>query len=80
MSVLEPLPVVFTAQSKLYFYCRDAVCEYVFRHGAIPINPFRAFGYFLDDRVERDLVRQANNNLLRRAVAVRRWPMRAGRR
>ena len=117
MSSTEPLPVVFTAQSKLHYYRRDAVCEFVFRNGAIPLHPFRLFGYFLDDRVERDLVRQANNNLLRRAdelwvfgeevsdgvlfeiqyarelgktirfftiasraVAVSRWPIRAGRR
>ena len=59
------LPVVFTAQSKLYFYCRDAICEFVFNQGAVPVNPFRLYGYFLADRVDRDLIRQANNNLIR---------------
>jgi hypothetical protein len=59
-------PVVFTAQSKLHFYCRDAVCEFVFKQGAIPVNPFRLYEYFLADRVDRDLVRQANNNLIRK--------------
>src|SRR5580704_15510026 len=57
--------VVFTAQSKREFYCRDAVCEYVFRQGRIPLNPFRVFGYFLGDRVDRDVVRAGNNNLIR---------------
>jgi hypothetical protein len=61
----DPLPVVFTAQSKVYFYCRDAVCEFVFSKGAVPVNPFRVFEYFLGDRVERNLVRQGNNNLIR---------------
>ncbi len=65
MSLTKSLPVVFTAQSKVFFYCRDAVCEYVFQNDAIPINPFRVFEYFLGDRVERDLVRQGNNNLIR---------------
>ena len=56
MSSTEPLPVVFTAQSKVYFYCRDAVCEFVFQNNAVPVNPFRVFEYFLGDRVDRDLV------------------------
>jgi len=64
-SSTAPRPIVFTAQSKKYYYCRDAICEYVFAHGAVPINPFRVFGYFLDDRVERNRVREANNNLIR---------------
>jgi len=65
MSLNHNLPVVFTAQSKAYFYCRDAVCAYVFSKGAVPVNPFRVFEYFLGDRVDRDLVRQGNNNLIR---------------
>lgn len=59
--------IVFTAQSKRHYYCRDAICEFVFRHGAVPLNPFRAFGYFLGDRVDRRLIREANNNLIRLA-------------
>ena len=60
------LPVVFTAQSKLHFYCRDAICEFVFNQGAVPVNPFRLYEYFLGDRVDRDCIRQANNNLIRK--------------
>ena len=48
-------PVVYTAQSKQFFYCRDAVCQFVFENNAIPLNPFRVFDYFLNDRVDRDL-------------------------
>jgi hypothetical protein len=29
------------------------------------MNPFRVFEFFLNDRVERELVRQGNNNLVR---------------
>jgi hypothetical protein len=60
------LTVVFTAQSKLHFYCRDAICEFVFNRGAVPVNPFRLYEYFLSDRVDRDVIRQANNNLIRK--------------
>lgn len=59
-------PIVFTAQSKHYFYCREAVAEFTFAHGAIPINPFLAFGFFLGERVNRELVRQANEALVLR--------------
>lgn len=58
--------LVYTAQSKQHFYCRDAVCEFVFRQGAIPLNPFRTFDYFLGDRVDRDVIRAANYAVLRR--------------
>ena len=56
--------VVFTAQSKRYFYCREAICEFAFSRRAIPLNPFMAFGYFLADRTERDDVREANDAIL----------------
>ncbi len=59
-------PLVFTAQSKRFFYCREAVCEFAFSRGAVPINPFMAFGYFLSDRTDRDDVRRANNALVAR--------------
>jgi len=62
----DEMTVVFTAQSKLHFYCRDAICEFVFKRGAVPVNPFRLYEYFLGDRVDRDTIRQANNNLIRK--------------
>lgn len=65
-----PRPVVYTAQSKQYFYCRDAVCEFVFKQGGIPLHPFRVFDYFLNDRVPRELVREGNLEILRRSDQV----------
>lgn len=67
---MKPNSVIYTAQSKQYFYCRDAVCEFVFSHGCIPINPFRLFDYFLSDRVDRDKVRAANAEMLSRCDEV----------
>lgn len=64
-SSMKQLKTVFTAQSKNNFFCKDAICEYVFNNGYLPVNPFNVFGYFLGDRVERDLVRRGNNQLIR---------------
>ena len=61
----DEMKLVFTAQSKQFFYCRDVVCEFVMRQGFLPINPFRVFDYFLGDRVDRDLIRRGNNQLIR---------------
>ena len=64
-SSISTLPLIFTAQSKKFFYSRDVICEYVFKQGMLPINPFRIFGYFLSDRVPRNIIRQGNNHLVR---------------
>ena len=64
-SSTEEMRVIFTAQSKKYFYCRDVVCEYILNKKMLPINPFRVFDYFLSDRVDRDLIRQGNNHLIK---------------
>lgn len=63
-SPTETMRTVFTAHSKTNYYAKNVICEHVFRNNMIPINPYRCFGYFLDDRVERDVVRQANNQMV----------------
>jgi len=70
MNLIEARTVVYTAQSKVTFYCRDAVCEFVLRQQAVPLHPFRLFEYFLGDRVDRNVVRIGNNNLVRIADEV----------
>jgi hypothetical protein len=67
MSPIDEKRIIFTAQSKKFFYCRDVICAYVLKQGHVPLNPFRVFGYFLGDRVNRDFVRQGNFNLIRLA-------------
>ena len=71
MDVFEPKRIVFTAQSRHLFYCRMLVCKYVLEHGAIPLNPFNLWGYFLYELVDRDLVRLGNNNVVR--IADETW-------
>jgi uncharacterized protein len=65
VSSTDDMKVVFTAQSKVFFYCRDAICEYVLKKGLLPINPFRVFDYFLGDRVDRNIIRRGNNQLIK---------------
>jgi hypothetical protein len=62
----EEKKVVFTAQSCKNFHQRMLICKHAFEKGAIPINPFNVFGYYLYELVERDLVRNGNNNLMKR--------------
>ena len=57
--------MVFTAQSCKNFQ-RMLICKHAFELGVIPINPFNVFGYYLYELVERDLIRNGNNNLMRR--------------
>lgn len=63
-SLNEKKSIVFTAMSKKYFYMRMLVVKYVLEKGCVPINPFMSFDYFLLDTVDRDIVRNANNNLV----------------
>jgi hypothetical protein len=62
----ENKKLVFTAQSCRNFHLRMLICKFVFEQGAVPVNPFNLFGYYLYELVDRDLVRNGNNNLLNR--------------
>ncbi len=70
MNLIEKKPLIFTAQSKKNFFMRMLVCKYVFEHGGVPINPFNVYGYFLNELVDRDLIRNGNNNLISRCDEV----------
>ena len=66
----EEKPIVFTAQSCKNFHQRMLICKYVFEKGAVPVNPFNLFGYYLYELVDRDIVRNGNNNLLKRCDEI----------
>lgn len=57
--------LVYTAMSRHSMFAKEIVCAHVFNCGAVPLNPFSMFGYFLYDMVERDLVRSANAAVIR---------------
>lgn len=63
----ENKKLVFTAMSKHLFYFRMFISTFVLKQNAVPLNPFMTFDYFLLDAVDRDIVREANNNLVKRA-------------
>lgn len=63
-------PLVYTAMSKHYFYFRMYISCYVLESGMVPLNPFMLFDYFLLDKVDRDLVRDANNSVVLRSDQV----------
>ena len=65
MNLTESRTTIYTAQSKHYFHARMIICKYVLERGYVPLNPFNLWGYFLYDLVDRDLVRRANNNIIR---------------
>lgn len=57
-------PFIYTAMSKHLFYFRMHISKFVLEQDKIPLNPFMIFEYFMLDSVDRDLVREANNNLV----------------
>ncbi len=62
-----PKKVVYTALSKKFFYFRYHIVKYALEQGAVPLNPFTSFDYFLLDTLDRDIIRSANNVLVDRA-------------
>lgn len=62
----EEKKIVFTALSCKNFHQKMLICKHAFEQDVIPINPFNLFGYYLYELVERDLVRNANNNIMKR--------------
>ena len=64
---MENMKLVYTAHSKHYFYFRQHISKFVLEQFAILLNPFMIFDYFMLDTVERDTIRNANNNLVTKA-------------
>jgi len=66
LNLQDEKKVVFTALSCRNFHQRMLVCKFVFDQGGIPVNSFNLFGYYLYELVDRDTIRNANNNILKR--------------
>jgi len=62
--------LIYTAMSKHFFYWRMFISKYVLEQGGVPLNPFMIFDYFLLDTIDRDLVVEGNNNLVRKCDEV----------
>jgi len=70
LNVQKDKPLVYTAMSKHLFYYRMFISVFVLKNGGVPLNPFMVFDYFLLDAVDRDLVREGNNNLVKRCDEI----------
>ncbi|NCU37714.1 hypothetical protein EOL96_01465 [Candidatus Saccharibacteria bacterium] len=66
LAVQKDKPLIYTAMSKHLFYFRMFISVFVLKNGGVPLNPFMVFDYFLLDAVEHDIVREGNNNLVKR--------------
>lgn len=62
--------LIYTAFSKHLFYYRMFISKYVSEQGAVPLNPFMIFDYFLLDTVDRGTVRDGNNTIVTRCDEV----------
>lgn len=58
--------LIFVSFSKKNFYLKSKISAYVLKSGKIPISPFMNFEYNLDGLVNKDLIRVANNTLIKR--------------
>jgi hypothetical protein len=70
LNVQKDKPLVYTAMSKHLFYYRMFISVFVLEQGGVPLNPFMVFDYFLLDAVGRDVVREGNNNLVKRCDEI----------
>lgn len=62
--------LVYTAMSKHLFYYRMHISKFVLENGGVPLNPFMLFDYFLLDTIDRNLVREGNNNLVKKSDEI----------
>lgn len=63
-------PLIYTAMSKHLFYFRMQISTFVFKNGGVPLNPFMISEYFMNDAVERDIIREANNSIVAAAKEI----------
>lgn len=57
-------PLVYPAYSKRNFYLQMHISQFCLEKHYVPLNPFMLFRYFLGDTVKRELVYQANEDIV----------------
>ena len=66
----HPKRLVYVAMSNRNFYWRNHIQKFVLDSGLVPVSPFMLFDYYLMHTVDKDVVREAMNNLLSRSDEV----------
>jgi len=69
LRLIKNKKIVYTAMSKRLSYFKDHISKFVLEKGFVLLNPFN-IPYFMLDTVERDICREANNNLLKKADEI----------
>src|ERR1044072_7462224 len=65
-----PKLLFYVAMSNRSFYWRAHIQKFVLDSGLVPISPFMLFDYYLMHTVDKDVVREAMNNMLSRSNEV----------
>src|SRR3989449_11069833 len=66
----HPKRLVYVAMSNKSFYWRARIQKFLLDSGLVPVSPFMLFDYYLMHTVDKDVVREAMNNLLSRSDEV----------
>ncbi len=66
----HPKRLVYVAMSNKSFYWRAHIQKFVLDSGLVPVSPFMLFDYYLMHTVDKNVVREAMNNLLSRSDPV----------
>ncbi len=66
----HPKRLVYVAMSNKSFYWRAHIQKFVLDSGLVPVSPFMLFDYYLMHTVDKNVVREAMNNLLSRSDEV----------
>jgi hypothetical protein len=61
------MQLIYPAHSKHFFYFRMHISKFILEQNYVPLNPFMIFEYFMLDTINRDTIRNANNNLIKKA-------------
>lgn len=70
LNLVQKSPIIFTSYSKRNFYLRSNVSQFVLLQGGTPINAFLNFDYNLAGLVSKDIIRTANNTMIKRSDAL----------
>jgi hypothetical protein len=67
---MSEMKLIYVALSKKLFYFRMQISTFVINKGHVPLNPFMIWDYFLNEAVDREAVKQANDTIVRRADEI----------
>ncbi len=65
MNLTDKKKIAFIAMSKKSAYFQKHAVKFVLERGYTPISQYGILDYFLLDTINRDVIRNANNNLIR---------------